>query len=57
MGSKFLKFCMAVLAGVIILCFAVCLLARFWVWLAIAALIIVTPWIGIAVWRRWRDGW
>ncbi|WP_416442594.1 hypothetical protein AB3K78_09195 [Leucobacter sp. HNU] len=57
MGMKFLKFCLAVLAGVILLYLAVCLLTRFWVWLAVIALVAVTLWIGVAVWRRWRDGW
>ena len=57
MGVKFLKFCFAVLAGVILLYLAFCLLARFWVWIVVVVLAISALWIGIALWRWWRGRW
>ncbi|MBC9944189.1 hypothetical protein ICL81_06635 [Leucobacter sp. cx-328] len=57
MGMKFLKFCLAVLAGIIVLYLAFCLLAQFWVGIVAAGLVIFATWLGILVWRWRRGGW
>lgn len=57
MASKILGFCFAVFAGVLLLHLALELLARFWVWLVVIAVIVAAVWIGVSWYRRRRDGW
>lgn len=57
MTSKIFRFCLAVFVGVLLLYLAVELLAQFWGWLVFIGAIIAAVWIGVAVWRRGRDGW
>ena len=57
MGQRILGFCCAVFAGVLLLYLAIELLAQFWGWLALVALIVAIAWIVLVIYRRSRDGW
>jgi fatty acid desaturase len=57
MGQRILGFCFAVFAGVLLLYLAIELLAQFWGWLALVALIVAIAWIVLVIYRRSRDGW
>jgi len=57
MASRILGFCFAVFLSVILLYLAVKLLAAIWGWLLLVAGIIAAVWIGLLIYRRWRDRW
>lgn len=57
MRQRILGFCFAIFAGVILLHLAIELLAQFWGWLVLVAVIITAVWFAIVIYRRWRDGW
>lgn len=56
-ASRILGFCFAVLLSVILLYLALELIAAIWGWLLLVAGIICAIWIGVVLYRRWRDGW
>lgn len=57
MAKRFMTFCFAVLAGVVLLYLAVQLLSAFWGWLALLAVIALTIHVGIRLAGRRRDRW
>ena len=57
MAHRILGFCFAILLSVILLHLAVELLAAIWGWLLLVAAIITVVWIGLLIYRRWRDRW
>ena len=57
MGQRILGFCFAVFVGVILLYLAVELLAQFWGWRTLVAVIIAGFWVALVIYRRSRDGW
>ena len=56
-AKRFMTFCVAVLAGVVLLYLTVQLLSQFWGWLVLLAAIAVTIYVGIRVAGRRRDRW
>ena len=57
MAKHFMTFCIAVLAGVVLLYLAVQLLSQFWGWLALLAVVAVIIYVGIRVAGRRRNRW
>ena len=57
MAQRFLTFCLAVLAGVVLLYLAVQLLSQFWGWLALLAAVAITSYVVVRVLRARRDRW
>ena len=57
MAQRFLTFCLAVLAGVVLLYLAVQLLTQFWGWLMLLAAVAIIVYMGIRVAMRRRDRW
>ena len=57
MAQRFLTFCLAVLAGVVLLYLAVQLLMQFWGWLMLLAAVAIIVYMGIRVAVRRRDRW
>jgi putative flippase GtrA len=57
MAQRFLTFCLAVLAGVVLLYLAVQLLTQFWGWLMLLAAVAIIVYMGIRVAVRRRDRW
>ncbi|SER95998.1 hypothetical protein SAMN05443377_12241 [Propionibacterium cyclohexanicum] len=57
MASRILGFCFAVFVSVILLYLAVELLSAIWGWLLLVAGIVAAVWIGLLIYRRWRDRW
>ena len=57
MAKHFMTFCIAVLAGVVLLYLAVQLLSQFWGWLALLAVIAITSYVVVRVLRARRDRW
>lgn len=57
MSQRILGFCFAILLSVILLYLAVELLSAIWGWLLLVAAIITVVWIGLLIYRRWRDRW
>lgn len=57
MSQRILGFCFAILLSVILLYLAIELLSAIWGWLLLVAAIITVAWIGLLIYRRWRDRW
>jgi hypothetical protein len=56
MAKRFLGFCLSILAGIVLLYLAVQLLAQFWGWLLLIALLCAAIYVTVAFvrWRRSR---
>ena len=57
MAKRFLTFCLSILAGVVLLYLAVQLLAQFWGWLLLIALIVAAIYAGVVIVRWSRSRW
>lgn len=57
MAQRFLTFCLAVLAGVVLLYLAVQLLSQFWAWLVLLAAVAITSYVVVRIIRERRDRW
>jgi len=57
MAQHFLTFCLAVLAGVVLLDLAVQLLSVFWGWLVLLAVVAITCYVVVRILRVRRDRW
>jgi putative flippase GtrA len=57
MAKRFMTFCVAVLAGVVLLYLAVHLLSQFWGWLALLAVVAITSYVVVRILRARRDRW
>jgi hypothetical protein len=57
MAKRFMTFCFAVLAGIVLLYLAVQLLAQFWGWLVLLAAIVIAGYIIVRLLRARRDRW
>lgn len=57
LARRFLGLCVAVLAGIVLLYFAVQLLSQFWGWLLLLGLIAGTVYLTVVVVRWRRNRW
>jgi hypothetical protein len=57
MASRMLGFCFAVFLSVILLYLALELLAAIWGWLLLIGIAVIATWVGLVLYRRWRDRW
>lgn len=57
MAKRFLTFCAAVLAGIVLLSLAAQLLSQFWGWLVVCVVVAITNYVIVRVLRARRDRW
>jgi uncharacterized membrane protein YdbT with pleckstrin-like domain len=57
MAKSFMTFCVAVLAGIVLLYLAVQLLSVFWGWLVLLVVVALIVYVGIRIVGRRRDRW
>ncbi len=57
MAKRFMTFCIAVLAGVLLLYLAVQLLSQFWGWLMLLAAVAIAGYVVIRILQARRDRW
>lgn len=57
MASRFFTASLLILGGILVLTFALQLLAQIWIWLLLIALIVAAIWIAIRIWLHRRDPW
>ena len=57
MAKRFMTFCAAVLAGIVLLYLAVQLLSQFWGWLVLLAVVAITSYVVVRILRARRDRW
>lgn len=57
MSQSFLRACLLILAGVVALWIALELLARFWMWIALIAVLILAGFIAYRVIKARKDQW
>jgi putative flippase GtrA len=57
LAKRFLTFCVAVLAGIVLLYLAVQLLSQFWGWLVLLAAVAITSYVVVRILRARRDRW
>lgn len=57
MAKRFLGFCVSVLAGIVLLYLAMQLLAQFWGWLLLIALIGAAIYVAVVIMRWRRSRW
>lgn len=57
LARRFLSFCVAVLAGIVLLYLAAQLLAEFWGWLLLLAVLVAVIWITTRIVKMRRDRW
>jgi uncharacterized membrane protein YdbT with pleckstrin-like domain len=57
MSQTFFRACVLILFGIVAIAIAIELLARFWSWLVIIAVVILGGYLGLAYLRSRRDRW
>ena len=57
MAKRFITFCVAVLAGVVLLSLAAQLLSQFWGWLVLFVIVAIAGYVGVRVARARRNRW
>lgn len=57
LAKRFFAFCLAVLAGIVLLYLALQLLSQFWGWLLLIASVIAAVWIAVRIVQLRRDRW
>jgi heme/copper-type cytochrome/quinol oxidase subunit 4 len=56
-ASRFVSFCVLVLIGILAIWIALDVLSRIWGWVVLIVVIVVLAYVGILLFRRWRNRW